>query len=99
MLCRSLDASRKQHGLGALQRRPVLGEAVHLSVTRYEHRLAALTTPERTIQRMAEADGVPNSEGQKLEAVQRALEQGSDKGKIEFTNGEAPGIRFNRRAD
>ena len=45
-----------------------------------------------TIRRMEDADGVPQALGKNLEAGQRALEaQG-----VEFTNGEAPGVRLRK---
>lgn len=50
--------------------------------------------PERTIQRLAEASGVPNTSAKNLEAVQLTLEKGSDEFAIEFLNTSAPGIRI-----
>ena len=46
-----------------------------------------------TIQRMESTDGVPPATTPNLEAVQRALEAAG----VEFTNGDAPGVRLKKR--
>jgi hypothetical protein len=53
--------------------------------------------PKRTVQRCYESNGVPNTNAQTLEVIQKTLEKGHSKGYIEFTNSEAPGIRFHER--
>ncbi len=45
-----------------------------------------------TVQRMEGAEGVPSASGRNLEAVQRILEAGG----VEFTNGDAPGVRLKK---
>lgn len=51
----------------------------------------------RTIQRIAESHGIPNSSAKTLSMLVSTFEEGDDKGYIEFTNSEAPGIRFHER--
>ena len=48
-----------------------------------------------TVQRMEGAEGVPSASARNLEAVQRALEAAG----VEFTNGDAPGVRLKKRED
>ncbi len=48
-----------------------------------------------TVQRMEGAEGVPPASSRNLEAVQRALEAAG----VEFTNGDAPGVRLRKAGD
>ncbi len=48
--------------------------------------------PPRTLQRIVEADDVPKTNAQHLEAIQRTLENGNEISRIEFFNAPAPGI-------
>ncbi len=79
----------------------VTGEQIRaaLGALRWSRRILCERSgvPERTVQRMAEAEGVPNTNAKHLEAVQLAFEEGTEKGYIEFTNSAAPGVRFHRR--
>lgn len=48
-----------------------------------------------TIQRMEATDEVPTALAKNLEAVQRTLEAAG----VEFTDGDAPGVRLRKRED
>ncbi len=51
----------------------------------------------RTIQRIAEVRGIPNSSAKYLSEIAKAFEVGDEYGCIEFTNTDAPGIRFHKK--
>ncbi len=53
----------------------------------------------RTIQRIAETRGIPSSSAKTLPMLVSAFEQGDEYGRIEFTNSEAPGIRFHEKVE
>jgi transcriptional regulator with XRE-family HTH domain len=46
-----------------------------------------------TIRRMESADGIPSASVKNVAAVQRALEAAG----VEFTNGDAPGVRLRKQ--
>jgi hypothetical protein len=52
---------------------------------------------ERTIQRAAEASGVPSINARLLVTMQEALENGNENGWIEFIHTPDPGIIFHRK--
>ncbi len=45
-----------------------------------------------TVQRMEASDGVPSASAKSLDAVERALEAAG----VEFTDGDAPGVRLRK---
>jgi len=81
----------------------ITGEQIRgaLAMLKWSQRILHEQTnvPKRTVQRCFESEGVPNTNAQTLEVIQKALEKGSDKGRIEFTNSDAPGIRFHEKAE
>jgi len=48
-----------------------------------------------TVQRLEAAEGIPSTSVKTLMAVQAALEAAG----VEFTNGDAPGVRLRKRGD
>jgi hypothetical protein len=52
---------------------------------------------ERTIQRAAEASGVPSINARLLVTLQEVLEKGNDEGYIEFIQTPGPGVVFHRK--
>lgn len=56
-----------------------------------------VTLNERTIQRIAEAEGVPCANAKNQESIQIALESGSETARSEFIEYRAPGILIHRK--